>query len=80
MSKSYTSNIISALGNDELIIISKLLNQFGKYKGYPIHIIERKLKDFVNQNRKMGHDDTQIALMIEEEWLRYDKPKKDKAS
>lgn len=73
------SNIISALGNDELTKISELLNQFGKYKGCPIHIIEKKLKDFVNQNREMGHDDTQIALTIEEEWLRYDEPKRDKA-
>jgi len=70
MSKPYTSCIESELRKGNLKKIAKLLYQFGKYKGYPIQQIERKLEERVKELKALGHNYTVIAQMIEWEWLK----------
>ncbi len=73
MSKSYYIDIESELGEGNYTKIAELLHQFGKYKGYPIQRIEKILIDFVKRLREPGHDETQIALMIDGEWLKRER-------
>lgn len=70
MIKNRVVYIESKLREKKLKSIVILLNQFGKYKGYPVDIIEKELMNLVKLNRELGHDDTQIALMIDEEWIK----------
>ena len=70
MIKNRVVYIESKLRENKLKSIAILLSQFGKYKGYPVDIIEKELMNLVKLNRELGHDDTQIALMIDEEWIK----------
>ena len=69
LSRSYASDIESALRINNFGNVARLVYRFGKYKGYPIHIIETKLERRVKELRELGHDDITIAQMIDEEWL-----------
>jgi len=80
MSKFYYIDIESELREGNYTKIAALLHQFGKYKGCPIQRIEKILIDFVKLNRELGHDETQIALMIDGEWLKLESFKRGGAS
>jgi len=70
MSKSYASYVESELGKNNFRNIAKLANQFGKYKVYPVQVIETKLKNWVEDLRELRHDDITIAQMIDGDWLK----------
>lgn len=69
MSKSYASGIESKLRTNSFGSIAELVCRFGKYKGYPVQIIETRLKEWVKELREHGYNDIAIAQMIDGEWL-----------
>lgn len=69
LSKSYTAYIESQLRINKFDNIAELAHRFGKYKDYPVQIIETKLKEWVKELRELSLDDAAIAQMIDEEWL-----------